>query len=148
MERIILAVMGIVACLLVAGGCDGKKRQASVEAKAERVEATLFDKPLGEIKQYMNGEWELVSGQNVRETNEFENTFITFDNNRYVWTEDGKAEPGKLNWRKAETGAGYEAWLMDVFYAEYPAYPLAIKGDTLYIQDCTATAYKYTLVRK
>ncbi|MDR1203513.1 MAG: hypothetical protein LBL58_18045 [Tannerellaceae bacterium] len=143
MKRIILAVTGIVACLLVAGGCNGKKRQAPLEA-----EATLFDKPLDEIKQYMNGEWELVSGQNARETNEFENTFIAFDNDRYVWTEDGKAEPGKLNWRKAETGAGYEAWLMDVFYAEYPAYPLVIKGDTLYIQDCTATAYKYTLVRK
>jgi hypothetical protein len=144
MKRIILAVTGIVACLLVAGGCNEKKQQA----QTERIEATLFDKPLGEIKQYINGEWELVSGQNARETNEFENTFIVFDNDRYVWTEDGKVEPGKLNWRKAETGAGYEAWLMDVFYAEYPAYPLAIKGDTLYIQDCTATAYKYTLVRK
>jgi hypothetical protein len=148
MEKRILAVTGIVACLLVAGSCNEKKRQAPVEAKPERVEATLFDKPLSEIKQHINGEWELVSGQNVRETSEFENTFIEFNNDRYVWTENGKAEPGKLNWRKAETGAGYEAWLMDVFYAEYPAYPVAIKGDTLYIQDCTATAYKYTLVRK
>ena len=64
-----------------------------------------------------------------------------------VWTEDGKAEPGALNWRKADTGAGYEAYLMDVFYETNPAYPVSIKGDTLILQDCSETGYKYTLVR-
>jgi hypothetical protein len=145
MKKIILAVTGIGACLLMASSCNEKKQQAPAQ---EVKGITLFDKPLDEIKLYINGKWELVSGKNIRETNEFENTFIEFDNDHYIWTEDGQSEPSMLNWRKAETGSGYEAYLMDVFYAEYPSYPLVIKGDTLYIQDCTATAYKYTLVRK
>jgi len=53
-----------------------------------------------------------------------------------------------LNWRKADTGAGYEAYLMDVFYETNPAYPVSIKGDTLILQDCSETGYKYTLVKK
>jgi hypothetical protein len=144
MKKIILVVTGIGACLLMAGSCNEKKQAPAQEVK----EVTLFDKPLDEIKPYINGKWELVSGKNTRETNEFENIFIEFDNDHYIWTEDGQSEPGTLNWRKAETGSGYEAYLMDVFYAEYPSYPFSIKGDTLYIQDCTATAYQYTLVRK
>ena len=82
------------------------------------------------------------------ESCEYENTFIKFADDQYVWTEDGKAEPGALNWRKADTGAGYEAYLMDVFYETNPAYPVSIKGDTLILQDCSETGYKYTLVRK
>ena len=99
-------------------------------------------------KTLVNGEWELVSGKNAREFCEYENTFIKFADDQYVWTEDGKAEPGALNWRKADTGAGYEAYLMDVFYETNPAYPVSIKGDTLILQDCSETGYKYTLVRK
>ncbi len=37
---------------------------------------------------------------------------------------------------------------MDVFYETNPAYPVSIKGDTLILQDCSKTGYKYTLVRK
>lgn len=55
-----------------------------------------------------------------------------------------KAEPGALNWRKADTGAGYEAYLMDVFYETNPAYPVSVKSDTLILQDCSETGYKYT----
>lgn len=90
----------------------------------------------------------MVSGQNAGQLCEFENTFIVFDGDKYIWSEDGKDEPGDLNWRKADTGVGYEAYLMDVFYATNPAYPLSINGDTLFIQDCTETGYKYTLVRR
>lgn len=143
MKKLFLAITCISLALTISS-CKEKKQQARTEHTA----TTLFDKPLEEIKQCINGRWELVCGQNARETNEFENTFIEFDNDKYTWIEDGQAEPGALNWRKAETGAGYESFLMDVFYAEYPSFPLAITGDTLYIQDCTGTAYKYTLVRK
>lgn len=101
-----------------------------------------------EIKELVEGKWELVSGQNTTQLCEFENTFIQFNGDKYVWIEEGKDEPGDLNWRKADTGAGYEAYLMDVFLETSPSYPLAIKGDTLFIQDCTETAYKYTLVRR
>ncbi|MDR1200355.1 MAG: hypothetical protein LBL58_01830 [Tannerellaceae bacterium] len=135
----------LFACLLIASSCNEKKQQAATPV---RVETMLIDKPLDEIKQYVNGKWELTSGKNARETCEFENTFIEFDNDRYVWTEDGQSESGILNWRKNETSSGYEAYLMDVFYADSPSYPVAIKGDTLYIQDDTETAYRYTLVRK
>ena len=37
--------------------------------------------------------------------------------------------------------------MMDVFYETNPAYPVSIKGDTLILQDCSETGYKYTLVR-
>jgi len=108
---------------------------------------TLFDKSLPEIKKAVNGKWELVSGQNARETGEFENTFITFNDDKYIWSENGKDEPGDLNWRKGPTGIGYDSYLMDVFYAERPAYPISIQGDILYIQDISDTGYKYTLKR-
>lgn len=121
---------------------------SSRKQQAEKTNITLYDKELPEIKAQVDGKWELVSGKNAREFCEYENTFIEFNGDRYVWMEDGKAEPGALNWRKADTGAGYEAYLMDVFYETNPAYPVCIKGDTLILQDCSETGYKYTLVRK
>lgn len=121
---------------------------SSRKQQAEKTNITLYDKELPEIKAQVDGKWELISGKNAREFCEYENTFIEFDGDQYVWTEDGKAEPGALNWRKADTGAGYEAYLMDVFYETNPAYPVCIKGDTLILQDCSETGYKYTLVRK
>lgn len=136
----IVAALGL--CLIGINSCKGKSESGS------KVQATLFDKSLPEIKELVDGKWELVSGQNATQLCEFENTFIQFSGDKYVWTEEGKDEPGDLNWRKADTGAGYEAYLMDVFLETSPSYPLAIKGDTLFIQDCTETAYKYTLVRR
>lgn len=156
-----------VAALLFSGlllwmpGCGNKATQgekatdkkettvATMKARLVATEATtLFDKELSEIKDYTYGKWELVSGKNTRELCEFENTFITIDDDQYIWTEDGESEAGEMNWRKAPTGIGYDAYLMDVFYAEYPSFPLSIHRDTLYIQDCTATGYKYKLVRR
>lgn len=137
----LLSLLGILSLSV---GCQNKQ-QAKV---VEKVETSLFDKDLEEIKLQIYGEWELVSGVNEREFCEYDNTFIQFDGDQYVWTEDGKAEPGSLNWRKADTGAGYESYLMDVFFETNPAYPLLIKGDTLVLQDCTKTQYKYTLLRK
>jgi hypothetical protein len=134
-----------LCCTLLLAGCKGGKRPAAVE---NPVSTTLVDKPLSEIKTLVDGKWELVSGQNSREFNEFENTFILFDGDRYAWIEEGQEEKGDLNWRETEVGAGHKAYLMDVFYATLPSYPAAIKGDTLYIQDCTETAYRYTLVRR
>ena len=122
-----------VAVLLFGTACQGNKKKG-----VENVNVTLFDKEQPEIKALVNGDWELVSGKNAREFCEYENTFIKF----------GKAEPGALNWRKADTGAGYEAYPMDVFYETNPAYPVSVKGDTLILQDCSETGYKYTLVRK
>lgn len=119
-----------------------------VGCKDNKVRETLYDKSLPELKSLVDGRWELISGENATEMGEFENTFIIFDGDKYIWSEDGKDEPGDLNWRLAPTGAGYDAWLMDVFYANSPSYPLAIMGDTLFIQDCTKTAYKYTLLRR
>ena len=147
----IIAAVGL--CLIGTSGCKGKSEQGgdqTVEKTGTRakVKATLFDKSLPEIKEFVNGKWELVSGQNAGQLCEFENTFIVFDGDKYIWSEDGKDEPGDLNWRKADTGVGYEAYLMDVFYATNPAYPLSINGDTLFIQDCTETGYKFTLVRR
>lgn len=133
----------LIAILLLGTACRGNGKNGE-----ESVKVTLFDKELPEIKAQVDGKWELISGRNAREFCEYENTFIEFDGDRYVWTEDGKAEPGALNWRKADTGAGYEAYLMDVFYETNPAYPVCIKGDTLILQDCSETGYKYTLVRK
>lgn len=137
----------LMVCLLsVETSCQDKSKQ-----KAKTVEGgtiTLFDKELPDIKKYIDGEWELVSSKNDHEAGEYENTFITFNDDKYIWTEENKAEPGNLNWRKADTGNGYEAYLMDVFFETSPAYPLSIDGDTLYLQDCTETKYKYKLVRK
>lgn len=138
---------GVFICALCIGCHFGKKKSTRAEPVLVG-HCTLFDKSLPEIKEYIKGEWKLVSGKNVREVCEYDNTFIQFDGDEYVWTEDDTDEPGDLNWRKTETGAGYDAYVMDVFYAEHPAYPLAINGDTLYIQDCSETGYKYTLVRK
>lgn len=144
---LIVAMLGF--CLAGASSCKGQSKEKEVKAEAQAsVNITLYDKTLPEIKELVDGKWELVSGQNARETCEFENTFIQFNGDKYVWTEDNKDEPGDLNWRKSDTGAGYEAYQMDVFYATNPSYPLAISGDTLFIQDCTETAYKYTLVRR
>lgn len=143
----IVAAVGL--CLIGTSSCKGKSEQKEDKpAVRENVRTTLFDKSLPEIKKLVNGKWELVSGQNAGQLCEFENTFIVFNDDKYIWSEDGKDEPGDLNWRKDDTGAGYEAYLMDVFYETNPSYPLAINRDTLYIQDCTETGYKYTLVRK
>ena len=146
----IFIVVALGLCLIGTSSCKGKSGQKdSKEAETRTtVQTTLFDKSLPEIKELVEGKWELVSGQNTTQLCEFENTFIQFNGDKYVWTEEGKDEPGDLNWRKADTGAGYEAYLMDVFLETSPSYPLAIKGDTLFIQDCTETAYKYTLVRR
>lgn len=143
MEKKKLTIAGIILlCAII--GCNSQESKQEIK----NTHTTLFDKSLSEIKQLINGKWELVSNQNEREIGEFENTFITFKDDDYIWTENGESEPGKLNWRKAPTGIGYDAYLMDVFYADYPSFPLAISGDTLYIQDCTATNFKYTLIRK
>ncbi|WP_288208057.1 hypothetical protein [uncultured Parabacteroides sp.] len=140
----ILAIAGL--CLIGTSSCKSKSDRKEIKTTSQAIVRTsLCDKELTEVKELVNGKWELVSGENPRETCEFENTFITFDGDKYIWTEEGKDEPGDLNWRKADTDAGY---LMDVFYATNPSYPLAISGDTLFIQDCTETAYKYTLVRR
>ena len=133
----------LISILLLGTACQGNKQKEEVKVKT-----TLADKELPEIKKLVDGEWELISGKNARELCEYENTFIKFDGDQYVWTEDGKAEPGALNWRKADTGLGYEAYLMDVFYETNPAFPLSGQGDTLILQDCSATGYTYTLVRK
>ena len=146
----IFIVVALGLCLIGTSSCNGKSGQKDRKESETRttVQTTLFDKSLPEIKELVEGKWELVSGQNTTQLCEFENTFIQFNGDKYVWTEEGKDEPGDLNWRKADTGAGYEAYLMDVFLETSPSYPLAIKGDTLFIQDCTETAYKYTLVRR
>lgn len=140
-------LMDVLPLLLVVVRCLVRHCQSNKKEGCGEREVTLFDKDLPEIKTLVNGEWELVSGKKRREFCEYENTFIKFADDQYVWTEDGKAEPGALNWRKADTGAGYEAYLMDVFYETNPAYPVSIKGDTLILQDCSETGYKYTLVR-
>lgn len=145
-------LVSIVYCLLLVclvGGCKSKKPSERIDPSkiVRNANTTLFDKPLEEVKALVYGKWELVSGQNGRELNEFENTFIVFNGDTYTWMEDGEADTDDLNWRKEATGNGYDAYLSDVFYAEYPSYPLAIRGDTLIIQDCTETAYRYTLVR-
>lgn len=143
-------IVAIGSCLICLNSCKGKPGQEGKQKneKASTIEATLFDKPLPEIKKLINGRWELLSGQNPSQLCEFENTFIVFNDDKYIWSEDGNDEPGDLNWRKADTGLGYESYLMDVFYATNPSYPLSINGDTLFIQDCSETKYKYTLVRR
>ena len=139
----------IISFLLIAFLLSGTSCRNKQKAKdTVRIKTTLFDKELPEIKKMINGKWELVSGKNSREVCEYENTFIEFNDDKYIWTEDGKQEPGELNWRKADTGIGYDAYLMDVFYETNPAYPLLINGDTLILQDCSQTGYKYTLIRK
>ena len=152
MKSVKSSCIGVALGLCLIGTSSGKGKSGQKDSKESEtrttVQTTLFDKSLPEIKELVEGKWELVSGQNTTQLCEFENTFIQFNGDKYVWTEEGKDEPGDLNWRKANTGAGYEAYLMDVFLETSPSYPLAIKGDTLFIQDCTETAYKYTLVRR
>ncbi|MDH6358386.1 hypothetical protein [Parabacteroides sp. PF5-9] len=138
MNRVTLFSCLFILCL---SGCGQKTVK-------EKVNTTLYDKPLSEIKSHIAGKWQLVHSKNGREFSNYENTFITFKGDDYIWTENKEKESGLLNWRKAPTGNGYDAYVMDAFYAEYPAYPLALKGDTLYIQDITETRYKYTLIRK
>ncbi len=144
MKKLLLISILAITCMFTAIS-NGKQLNVY---ETHQTEVTLQDKPLSEIKKLINGRWELVTGQNSRELNEFEKTFIEFKGDDYVWIEDGVAEKGKLNWRKAPAGNGNEVYIMDAFYAEFPSYPISVKGDTLFIQDCTATAYKYTLVRK
>lgn len=149
MKNVKFLMGGILICVFFVGvSCHQGKVNAQKSGKKENIQVSLFDKSLPEIQKYINGEWKLVSGKNGREVCEYEGTFIKFNGDKYIWTEDGKAEPGDMNWRKAETGNGYESYLMDVFYAEHPAYPLSLNGDTLFIQDCSETAYRYTLIRK
>lgn len=143
-------VTALLALLIIGTACNNKTKEQSATSisVAPSVKITLYDKTLPEIKKYVDGEWILTQGKNSREVCEYENIIITLNDDEYIWTEDGKSEPGKLNWRKADTGGGYESFLMDLFYATHPAYPLYINGDTLYIQDCSATAYKYMLLKK
>lgn len=149
----IFIIIAIGSSLICLNSCKGKpgqegKQKSEKASTPANVKETLFDKPLPEIKKLIKGRWELLSGQNPSQLCEFENTFIVFDDEKYIWSEDGSDEPGDMNWRKADTGLGYESYLMDVFYATNPSYPLAINGDTLFIQDCSETKYKYTLVRR
>lgn len=136
----------LVGCLPLGMACQQQNKPKTEEAVA--AEITLLDKDLPEIKKLIDGKWELVSGKNAREFCEYENTFIEFDGDKYVWIEDEKPELGLLNWRKADTGVGYESFLMDVFFETNPAYPLSMHGDTLFLQDCSQTGYKYTLVKR
>jgi len=136
----------ILGCLTIIMGC--KQKRGDAQKEREQVQTTLFDKSLPEIKQLINGTWELVHGKNNRESSDYENTFIIFDDDKYIWIEDNEEEPGDLNWRKSSTGNGYDAYIMDAFYAEFPAYPLAVSGDTLYLQDISETGYRYTLIWK
>lgn len=130
-------------------GCRDKSSQmANAQEAVKEGPVTLYDKTLPEIKKHVNGKWELISGQNKEQFCEYENTFIVFDDDKYIWIEDGKEEPGDLNWRQEDTKEGYKSYLMDVFYSTNPAYPLSVNGDTLYIQDCSQTRYKYKLIRK
>lgn len=147
-QHLYLPVLLVAGLVVLSVACQSDKAKSTSAGGGEAVQMTLFDKGLPEIKQQIDGRWELRSGKNAREEGEFENTFIEFRGDQYAWIEDGQSEAGELNWRKAPTGAGYDSWLMDVFYAERPAYPIAISGDTLYIQDISDTGYKYTLVRK
>ena len=144
-----VAVNSLLICLSFSCvSCQMKPEDKTNSDKAKQlVNTSLLDKSLPEIKDLVKGKWELISGKNNSQLCEFENTYIEFDGDNYIWIEDGKSEPGKLNWRKSDTGAGYEAFLMDAFYETNPAYPVYIKGDTLAIQDCTKTAYLYTLVK-
>ena len=96
-------LMDVLPLLLVVVLLFGTACQSNKKKDAESVNVTLFDKDLPEIKTLVNGEWELVSGKNAREFCEYENTFIKFADDQYVWTEDGKAEPGAL---KVQVGAG------------------------------------------
>ena len=78
----IIAAVGL--CLIGTSSCKGKSEQGgdqTVEKTGTRakVKATLFDKSLPEIKEFVNGKWELVSGQNAGQLCEFENTLIVFD---------------------------------------------------------------------
>lgn len=141
----------LVTGLMFAGiGCQNKSSQAAQAQEVVEVQDTLYNKTLPEIKKQVNGKWELVSGENKEQFCEYENTVIVFDDDKYIWIEDGKEEPGDLNWRKEDTKFGHTTYLMDVFYSTNPAYPLAISGnrDTLYLQDCSKTEYKYKLIRK
>ena len=120
MKNLMKVWLLLLVCILPLGtACQDNKKKETTKANL-----SLIEKDLPEIKQLVNGKWELVSGKNAREFCEY------------------------LNWRKADTGLGYEAYLMDVFYETNPAFPLSIKGDTLFLQDCSETGYKYTLVRK
>lgn len=147
MKRNLILIVLISVSYLSFIGCKSEKKSSSANAGPQSY-TTLYDKPLSEIKELINGQWALVHGVNDRESSDYENTFITFDGDNYVWTEDGEKEPGRLNWRKAPSGDGYDAYLMDVFYEEYPSYPLAISGDSLFIKDISDTKYLYTLLRK
>ncbi len=131
---------------LVCSCNQGKPKEAEAEIAQVVAPITLIDKSLPEVKQLVDGRWALLMGKNATQECEFENTFITFNGDKYIWTEDGVDEPGDLNWRNAADGT--TAWLMDVFYTTHPSYPLELRGDTLYIKDVSETNYLYTLIRK
>ncbi len=132
--------------------CNLGNKQAPVEqapvSPGEPVRVTLFDKTLPEIKDLINGNWQLVSGETATYSVEFDDTFIEFNDDEYVWTDEDGTEAGRLNWRQAPTGHGYDAFFTDVFYEENPTFPLAIHGDTLLIQDISEHLYLYRLVRR
>lgn len=132
----IFIVVALGLCLIGTSSCKGKSGQKDSKESETRttVQTTLFDKSLPEIKELVEGKWELVSGQNTTQLCEFENTFIQFNGDKYVWTEEGKDEPGDLNWRKANTGAGLrslsdgcvfrnESFLSVSYQRRYTIYP-------------------------
>lgn len=132
----IFIVVALGLCLIGTSSCKGKSGQKDSKESETRttVQTTLFDKSLPEIKELVEGKWELVSGQNTTQLCEFENTFIQFNGDKYVWTEEGKDEPGDLNWRKARYGSGLrslsdgcvfrnESFLSVSYQRRYTIYP-------------------------
>lgn len=141
-------LMDVLPLLLVVVLLFGTACQSNKKKDAESVNVTLFDKDLPEIKTLVNGEWELVSGKNAVSSANMRILSSSLQTTNMSGRRTGKAEPGGFELAQSGYGAGYEAYLMDVFYETNPAYPVSIKGDTLILQDCSETGYKYTLVRK
>ncbi len=145
--RILLGFSFILFCLT---GCRNKVKDLSaIIPVPQRLESNvaLFDKELNALKELLNGKWQLVSGENSSVYFEFDETFIVFNGDRYIWMEEGEMEEGVLNWRREATGSGYDSFFTDVFYEDNPTFPLAIVNDTLIIQDISPNLYIYKLVR-
>ena len=61
-------LMDVLPLLLVVVLLFGTACQSNKKKDAESANVTVFDKDLPEIKTLVNGEWELVSGKNARES--------------------------------------------------------------------------------
>ena len=63
----IFIVVALGLCLIGTSSCKGKSGQKDSNESETRttVQTTLFDKSLPEIKELVEGKWELVSGQNT-----------------------------------------------------------------------------------